>query len=109
MLQADRCGLTDDYVLSAWSKMLAQKKIRRTSGSRAALGACRRQIGLTDAGLVIGSLTLDRCMVRITTAAALLHAAGHPANIRRLRCKRDWRRNGSNQQGKRRTKGAQAC
>lgn len=89
--------------------MPAKKQIRRTNGGHAAFRACCGQLGFNDAGLLIGNLTFDRCVVRVATAAAVLHAAGHPANIRSLSCKRDWRRNGSNQQGKRRTKGPQSC
>ncbi|HWO01700.1 MAG TPA: hypothetical protein VNS63_20755 [Blastocatellia bacterium] len=91
------------------SKVLAKMQIRRTNGSRTAIRAGRRQLGLADAWIVIGNLPLDRCVVRIATAAALFHAAGHPANIRRLSSKSDRRRDGGNQQEHRGTKGSEPC
>ena len=75
--------------------MLATKQGREAARGNAAFRARSKQLNFAYARLVIGDLTDDRRVVRIATAVAILHTAGHPARIRRLGCERNWRRDGS--------------
>jgi hypothetical protein len=101
--------LVDEYSLTARAKMPAKKQIRETERRSAAFRARSGQLGFAYARLVIGSLPFDRGVVRAAAAEALLNTTGHPARIRRPRCKRYGRRNGTDQQEERRNKRAQSC
>jgi hypothetical protein len=89
--------------------MIAKKQFRETAYRSAAFRARSRQLGFAYARLVIGYLPFDRRVVRAAAAEALLNTTGHPARIRRLRCKRYGRRDGSDQQEERRNKRAHSC